>query len=185
MKYLFVGSHCDEEICFAGAIQKFNNNCFYVAFSTCGHPNLKKEFDQSCDILDVNSVASTLTVRSFDRQSIADFLYKEQESFDCLVTHSVKDVHPDHRIVAEESIRVWKKSLITYLAPWNGQHEENYFIGLSAQQLSKKIEALSCYKSQVHRKYMDADFITSQAIYNGIKCGKRYAEAFRIEKLIN
>jgi hypothetical protein len=88
MKALFVGAHTDEEICFAGSMQHYNNK-FYVAFSTCGHPDLKKEFDASCDLLDVCSVASTLTVRSFDRQAIADFLYDQQKGFDCIFTHSV------------------------------------------------------------------------------------------------
>lgn len=185
MKYLFIGAHTDEEICFAGAIQKYNDNCFYVAFSICGLPELKKEFNKSCGLLDVCSVASTLTVRAFDRQAIADFLYEQQKDFDCLFTHSISDIHPDHRIVAEESKRVWKKSLFTYLAPWNGNDNPNYYIEISEEHLEKKIKALSCYKSQSHRAYMSPDFIRSQAIYNGIKCGKRYAEAFRIEKLIN
>jgi LmbE family N-acetylglucosaminyl deacetylase len=184
MKVLFVGAHTDEEICFAGAIQHYIGNCFYVAFSNCGLPELSKEFRASCDILDVNSVVSTLTVRNFDRQSIADFLYDQQKDFDCLFTHSANDVHPDHRIVGEESLRVWKKSLITYLAPWNGGEESNYFIELTGDQLEKKINALWCYRSQSHRPYMSSDFIRAQAVYNGIKCGKLYAEAFKVERLL-
>lgn len=184
MKVLFVGAHTDEEVCFAGAIQHYSGGCFYVAFSTCGHPDLNKEFRASCDILDVNAVSSTLTVRNFDRQSIADFLYEQQTSFDCLFTHSSNDPHPDHRIVGEESLRVWKKNLITYLAPWNGCHDENYFIELSQAQLDKKIQALSCYKSQAHRKYMDPEFIRSWARYTGIKAGVRYAEGFQIQRYI-
>lgn len=185
MNVLFIGAHTDEELCFAGTIQKHNNNCFYVAFSICGSQELKKEFDKSCAILDVVSVASTQLFRSFDRQQIADFLHEQQKDFDLLFTHSVNDVHPDHRIVAEESLRVWKKGLLTYLAPWNGHENSDYFVELSEEQLNRKIQALSCYKSQSQRKYMDPDFIRSWAIYNGIRCGKRFAEGFRVQRLIN
>jgi LmbE family N-acetylglucosaminyl deacetylase len=184
MKVLFVGAHTDEEICFAGTMQKYENK-FYVAFSTCGHPDLKKEFDASCDILDVCSVASTLTVRNFDGQAIADFLYEQQSKFDCLFTHSIHDIHPDHKIVAEQSLRVWKKSLITFIAPWNGAESPNYFIELTEAQLHNKIEALKCYKSQAHRPYMNEEFIRSWAIVNGIRAGVKYAESFKIERLIN
>lgn len=184
MKVLFVGAHTDEELCFGGAIQHFNNGCFYVAFSSCGLPELEKEFRQSCDILDVNSVVYNLAVRKFNGQAVANFLYDQQKHFDCLFTHSVKDVHPDHRIVAEESLRVWKKSVITYMGAWNGNLDYNYFIELTDQQLEKKIQALACYKSQAHRPYMDPEFIRAQARYNGIKCGKLYAEAFKVERLI-
>jgi hypothetical protein len=31
---------------------------------------------------------------------------------------------------------------------------------------------------------MQADFIRAQARYNGIKCGKLYAEAFKVERLM-
>jgi len=183
MKALFIGAHTDEEVCFAGTIQTYAAK-FYVAFSTCGHTDLKKEFDAACDVLDVNSVASTLIVRSFNRQAIADFLYEQQLKFDCLFTHSVNDIHPDHKIVAEESIRVWKKSLFTYIGPWNGAEQSNYFVELSEAQLEKKIQALKCYKSQAHRPYMSEEFIRSQARYNGVRCGKLYAESFKIERLI-
>jgi N-acetylglucosamine malate deacetylase 1 len=184
MKVLFVGAHTDEEICFAGAIQHYSNR-FYVAFSTCGLPELSNEFRESCDILDINSVASTLTVRKFDRQAIADFLYDHQKKFDCLFTHSIDDVHPDHKIVAEESIRVWRKRLITYLAPWNGNEDPNYFIEITEQQLEKKILALKSYRSQSHRHYMNEDFIRSWARYNGGKIGKLYAEGFKLVRGID
>jgi LmbE family N-acetylglucosaminyl deacetylase len=81
-------------------------------------------------------------------------------------------------------MRVWKKSIFTYLAPWNGNENPNYFVEITQQQLERKIEALACYRSQAHRPYMNADFIRAQARYNGIKCGKLYAEAFKIERLI-
>jgi LmbE family N-acetylglucosaminyl deacetylase len=70
------------------------------------------------------------------------------------------------------------------MCPFNGELLPNYFVEISEQHLEKKIQALACYKSQSHRAYMDPEFIRSQAIYNGIKCGKKYAEAFRIEKMI-
>lgn len=185
MKALFIGAHTDEELCFAGAMQKYDAH--YVAFSHCGNPDLEIECEKSLDILGVKSrLIQDVTVREFHLScQIPIFLYTLSREYDTVFTHSIIDRHPDHRFVARESKRIFNCNLFTYIGPWNGNEKPNYFIELSEQQLEKKIAALSCYKSQSHRPYMSPEFIRSQAIYNGVKCGKRYAEAFRIEKLIN
>lgn len=194
-RILFIGAHTDEELCFAGAIlneKKKGNEPHYLAFSSCGSEELESECWDSLTTLgvDVNVWIHPFPVREFSnmRQLICDTLIDLDKiwNFETIVTHSELDVHPDHRTVGEESKRVFrKKNLLTYLGPWNGDEQSNYYIELTEQQLEKKIAALACYKSQSHRSYMSPDFIRAQAIYNGIKCGKRYAEAFRIEKLIN
>lgn len=185
MKYLFIGAHSDEEVCFAGTMIKLLNDRHQVDYMVFDYGTSNdKEFVDSCNLIGCCVHLMDDTPRK-DPQYIADWIYGLRIQYDIIFTHSINDRHPLHRIVAEETLRVVNGNLFTYVGPWNANENPNYFIELSEEHLEKKIAALSCYKSQSHRPYMNPDFIRSQAIYNGIKCGKRYAEAFRIEKLIN
>lgn len=141
---------------------------------------------KSASVLNIELSIAEFKVREFhlQRKEIADYLYSLRR-VDFVFTHSGKDKHLDHRTLGEESLRVFNCNLITYLSPWNGQFNENYFSVISEEELENKIKALSCYNSQNHRAYMDHNFIRAQATYNGIKCGKPYAEAFKAERLIN
>lgn len=188
-KYLFISAHTDDaELSCGGTMAKLAEqghdvNC--LALSYCDDEKLIIEYANASKILRVNYFTEGFDVRCFNQQAIfiADALLRFK-NFDHVFTHSEKCRHPDHRTIAEESKRIFNCNMATFIQPWNGQHEENYYIEISEQQLEKKIQALSCYKSQSHRAYMNPDFIRAQARYNGIKCGKLYAEAFRIERLI-
>jgi LmbE family N-acetylglucosaminyl deacetylase len=184
MKYLFIGAHTDEELCFAGTMIKLladRHQVDYMAFDY-GTSN-DEEFANSCNLIGccVHLMDET---PSTEPQYIADWIYPLQIRYDFIFTHSIYDRHPLHRTVAEQSIRVVNGSLATYIGPWNGNEDANYFVELSEEHLEKKIQALACYKSQSHRAYMNPDFIRSWAVYNGIKCGKKYAEGFKVERLI-
>lgn len=189
MKALFIGAHTDDEICFAGTMAKLSeagNHVQFCAMSWCGRPDLKEECLASSKILGVHLWQNNFKVREFSeqRKEIADYFYSIRD-YDVVFTHSPDDKHPDHRTVGEESRRVFTRSLLTYLAPWNGNENPNYFVEISPGQLEKKIAAASCYTSQAHRKYMEPNFLSSQAVYNGIKANTRYAEGYTLVKGID
>jgi N-acetylglucosamine malate deacetylase 1 len=189
MKYLFIGAHTDDvEASCGGTMTKLyelGHDVSAIALSFCDKRELLKEYTEASEILGVNFYNMAFKVRLFPQQSqmIADALLQFPKT-DFVFTHSVNCRHPDHRTTAEESLRVFNCGIATYIQPWNGADTENYFVELSQQQLDKKIAALSCYKSQSHRPYMNPDFIRSQAIVSGIKCGKKYAEGFKVNRLI-
>mgnify|MGYP003578578548 CR=1 FL=1 len=188
-KYLFIGAHCDEEICFAGTMAKLSeqgNHVQFCAMSWCGREDLKDECLASSKILGVHLWINNFSVRGFkdEAKNIANYFYSLQD-YDYIFTHSPYDKHPDHRTIGEESRRVFKGNLVTYLAPWNGNDDPNYFVEISPSQMQKKIDSVRCYKSQAYRKYMDPEFIRAQAIFNGIKAGVRYAEGFTLVKGID
>jgi len=184
MKALFIASHCDDELCFAGAMQRFDDPS-YVALSSCGNKQLSNECYAAMDILGVTSVEIwKYPVRGFREYATEIASLFASHRPEMVITHSIKDRHPDHRTTGEESLRVFNCNLLTYIGPWNGDEQANYFIELTKEQLEKKIEALACYKSQAHRAYMNPEFIRSWARYNGIKCGKLYAEGFKVVRLV-
>lgn len=191
-KYLFIGAHLDDvELSCGGLIAKMvqENHFVHVASMTeeYGGINLYEEFHASMGVLGVEYFQTyNYEVRTLSRKrnELCELITYWADEMDYVVTHSSLCKHPDHRAVGEESKRVIKGSFITYLQPWNGNENPNYFIELSEEQLEKKIAALACYKSQAHRSYMDPDFIRSWARYTGIKCGKKYAEGFKIERYI-
>lgn len=190
MKALFIGAHTDEELCFAGTMTKLvQQGCVvkYDALSCCENDTIRGEFEDSCRTLGITlGQVHNLGVREFagEANQIADSFYTLRNNFDYVFTHSPVDRHPDHRTVAEETLRVFSCNLLTYIGPWNGNEDANYFVEITSEQLEKKIQALACYKSQAHRPYMNSDFIRSWARYNGMRCGKMYAEGFRVVRLI-
>lgn len=191
MKYLFLSAHCDDhELSCGGAIQILKDqghDVYCQALSWCNNANLLTEFENANDILGVSPLmrrVNAFKVREFTRQKIADFFFTIKDSYDGVYTHSPNDRHDDHRIVGEQAKRVLNCSLISFMCPFNGELNPNYFVQLSEEQLEKKIQALECYESQRYRSYMSPDFIRAQARYNGVKCGVMYAESFKVEKLI-
>lgn len=185
MKILYIGSHVDDaELSCGGTIQKLGGTI--IPLSYCGRTELAEEFHQSKDVLGASGYAHQFTVREMmqERSAVAKHLMACQ-MYDTIFTHDIADVHDDHRVVAEESLRIFKRqNIFTYIAPWNGDESPNYFVELTEQQLETKIRALECYKSQAHRPYMNPDFIRAQARYNGMRCGKLYAEGFKVVRLV-
>lgn len=192
MKYLFLGAHVDDcDTSCGGTIVKLISEGHFVHVISFTEEydgyNLYQEFEASMKTLCVETYQTyQFTTRELyrDRQEIADLIKYWSDGVDFVFTHSPDCRHPDHRVIGEESLRVVNGNLITYEQPWNMNENSNYFSELSFEQMNKKVEALACYKSQARRKYMEPDFIRAWSIHNGIKCNKRYAEAFRIIKLI-
>lgn len=192
MTHLFIVGHIDDaELSCAGTMQRLIKKGEHVKVYSLSYEyegqDLSSEFINSMELLGVESFqyfnAETRRFNAHENR-IADIIYEKGRGYDNIYTHSLSDRHPDHRIVSQQVRRMHNGSLFTFLCPWNGDEQSNYFIELTEEQIEKKIQALGCYKSQAHRSYMDPDFIRSWARYNGIKCGKLYAEAFKIERLI-
>lgn len=88
------------------------------------------------------------------------------------------DRHPDHRAVAEETLRVARCSVFSYVTPWNVKAEENTFFEVTQDDLKRKVEALGCYKSQAERQYMGEEFIFGWSRTTGLKAHLPFAEGF-------
>lgn len=189
MKYLFIGAHPDDtDLSCGGTMAKLSEEGHKVrsiALSMCDSA-LLDEFPEAAKILAIKESIHNFTVRTIHTQrgQLADYFFERRDKYDFVFTHSLTDRHLDHKTVAEESVRIFNGNVLSYIQPLNGNEYNDYFVELSEEQLEKKIQALACYKSQAHRPYMDPEFIRAWARYNGIKCGKKYAEGFQTQRLI-
>lgn len=102
---------------------------------------------------------------------------------------SLTDTHQDHRTVAEEAVRAFKKKAT--LMSWEFLPNEvgkpfvpNYYVELKQKHLDKKLDALSAYESQQWRPYMRPEYVTCLAHLRGVQVGMEYAEAFEIVRVI-
>lgn len=125
-------------------------------------------------------------VRDFSthRQKILDDIHRFRRKFepDIVFAPSLNDLHQDHKTVAEESRRIFKRTtMLGFELPWNNISFDTFaFSVLERKHLDKKIQALKCYKSQEHKEYFQHNFIESLAITRGVQVNATYAEAFEV-----
>jgi len=149
---------------------------------------LKKECSAAASHLGIDDLTiHEFDVRSFPsiREKILQLIHNERKDngFDLVVTHWVGDIHQDHKVVAEETIRAFMKSkaaILQYEIPGNcPSFTPNVFVPVSHEQLEQKIEMLKKYESQVVRRgYFDEEAIKSHVGYHGHRVGTPYAEGF-------
>ena len=198
---LIISPHTDDaELGCGSTLFKLNKkgyNLHYVAFSSC-EDSVPKKFDKnilrnevvkSTKILGIqnkNLEVLNFKVREFDkhRQEILDIIinYKKKINPFIIFTTSINDIHQDHKVIYEESIRAFKsENLLSYEIPWNTKNfKPNLYVEIKMYEVLKKIKSLSQYKSQKFRKYFDNDFIKSQLLFRGIQSKFKFAEAFEI-----
>ncbi|RLJ00927.1 MAG: PIG-L family deacetylase [Candidatus Aenigmatarchaeota archaeon] len=202
MKILLLSPHTDDvELGAGGMVVKLleqKHEFKWVVFSICEDAvpprmpknTLKKEFLKSCNLLGIKDYKIfNFKNKLFqeDRQKILDNLVIIKNEFkpDLVICPSFSDIHQDHRIIAEECFRCFKKdaAILGYEFPWNCRNfSGNYFSKLEKRHLEKKMEILKCYDSQIklERNYFSKEFIFGLAKVRGVQCNSEYAEAFEV-----
>lgn len=204
-RIVVLAPHTDDgEIGCGGSISKFieeGKEVYYIAFSTArkslrlGLPpdTLEREVKEATKVLGVDAAKLILfnyEVRTFPqhRQEILEDLVKLREKLnpDLVLVPSPTDIHQDHQVIANESLRAFKKiTVLGYEQPWNNiDFTTRNFIRLEKGNLIKKIDALKCYKSQMHRTYLTEEFVWSLARIRGSQIENEYAEAFEVLRFI-
>ena len=193
-KILAIGAHCDDIELGCGAtlakLIKEGAEVKYIAFSICKIDSLADECYRATKELGIREAEilffshRTLHER---RQDVLGRLIEFRDSFkpDTIFTHSSASIHQDHQVVHQESIRAFKGSvnIFGYEDSWNyiqQEQELNCLSQISEAHLETKIRALSHYKSQSHRAYMNPDFIRSLAVVRGVQFGLQLAEAMSV-----
>ncbi len=203
-KVLTLSAHTDDAEFGCGAMvhRLLNQGCevYSAVFSICEEsvPDglakdiLQTEMHESAKILGINKdkiIVYKYPVRKFPqyRQEILEDMVKLLKDInpDLVLTHTSTDVHQDHQVISQESIRAFRyKTLLGYDLPWNNlSFQTDAIIEVNRENLSAKSQALACYKSQGFRHYAKEDFLLSQAKLRGVQGKKDYAEAFEIIRL--
>ena len=121
------------------------------------------------------------------RQDILEELVKLRKTIrpDLVFIPSLKDVHQDHHVIAEEGVRAFKNvSIFSYELLWNIiSFEHTCFVQLTESQLDRKVAAVGAYASQRARRYSSPTVIRSQAVMRGIQVNQELAEVFEVVRL--
>ena len=202
-RVLVLSPHTDDGEFGCGAtIAKFikeGKEVWYVAFSIAEDsvPDpfprdiLSKEVKEATERLGIaRLVVYEYKVRHLarHRQGILEdlvILGKEIDP-DIVFIPSLNDIHQDHSIIAQEGLRAFKKkTILCYELPWNNLNFTNScFIKFGEEELTKKIQAMDCYKSQAHKGYASPEFIRSLAVTRGTQIGGGLAEVFEVLRLV-
>ncbi|NKB31981.1 MAG: PIG-L family deacetylase [Pseudomonadales bacterium] len=198
---LVLSPHTDDgELGAGGAISKLveeGSVVSYAAFSTAEEsvPDhlprdiLKTEVKAATALLGIDSenlILYDYPVRKLNyyRQEILESLIELRNinQFDLVLMPSLKDIHQDHKTIAEEGLRAFKETtILSYELMWNNlSFDTTSFIKLRERDVQRKVEALACYESQAHRGYMSKEFIYSLARSRGTQIGADYAESFEV-----
>ena len=200
-RVLILAPHTDDgELGCGGAISKFveeDMDVYYAAFSVAeksipdGFPKniLESEVKKAMEVLGIpktNLRIYRYEVRTFSyrRQDILEDIVSLRNELqpDLIFMPSPNDLHQDHKVVAEEAIRAFKRfTILGYEEPWNNiSFNTVSFIPLEERHIKKKIGALKCYETQRYRSYLNEEFIRGLARTRGTQIEVKYAEAFEV-----
>lgn len=206
MRVLLLSPHPDDiELGAGGTVVKLLENgadiCWAV-FSLC-EDTAQKEMPKDTFKKEFLGVLSALKITknhiyNFDnknfparRQEIMDNLVEIKSAFnpELVICPSTADVHQDHKVISEETVRIFKRdsSIVGYEQPWNNlAFKPSMFSKLTESQINKKWELLSIYKSQFIKKrnYFSKDFILGLARTRGVQCNSEFAESFEVIRWI-
>ena len=200
-RILILAPHTDDgEFGCGGSISRWvseKKEVYYTAFSSAqksvpqGMPKniLEKEVREATQVLGIptgNLILFDYPVREFPnyRQRILEDMVQLGDELkpELVLLPSTNDTHQDHQTISQEGFRAFKKiSIVGYEMPYNNlSFSTNLFVVLEEEHVSKKVQALKCYKSQASKIYATADFIMSLASVRGTQIGVKYAEAFEV-----
>lgn len=204
-RILVLAPHTDDgELGCGASIARFieeGAEVYYAAFSTADE-SVPPEFPRNQLAIEVRDATQILGIDAdhlfvyqyqvrklnYVRQEILEELINIRDSIrpDVVFLPSSVDFHQDHQTVTQEGLRAFKFSTILgYELIWNNRSfSTDCFIKISEQQLMKKIEALSAYKTQARKSYMSPDFIRSLATVRGTQIGESFAESFEVIRWI-
>ncbi|OTG85728.1 hypothetical protein B9T31_11275 [Acinetobacter sp. ANC 4558] len=104
-----------------------------------------------------------------------------------IYTMYVEDRHQDHRAIYDASIVAFRavKQILCYETPSSTTYfNPKVFENFDEIFLEKKITALKYHESQMHRTYMDENFIRSIARFRGQQAGYLLSEGFVPYKMV-
>lgn len=209
-RVLIVSSHTDDaELAMGGTINRlmgYGHEIYHLVLSDAKEQAelrgykwnvLRNECIEANKVLGIEKKSLHLyadfPVNHFDkyRQSIADMLHKHKRAFnpDVVFVSSSFDTHQDHQVTHQEARRVFKDvGILGYEFPYNNlSFNYDMMVGLTDENMSRKLDACKAYKSQRDRVYFDPEYIKALGKVNAVRIRVDpqypYAEAFEVVRM--
>lgn len=203
VKVLVVGAHPDDfEIGCAGTLLKYRQNidlrvAVFSNVMDTGEARYMNELEDSLKILDISSkVVDTYDIptRIFHdfKPKIRNLLLDLKSSFEpeIILCPALHDIHQDHIVLAEETIRIFRENSVFGYEVLRSGHgfTPTLHVDFSEEIVNTKIKAAQCYKSQFSTTksggyYFSDEVMRGLMFARGGQYGKRYAEAFEVYHL--
>jgi len=194
---LIVAPHADDEVLGCGGVAAMGGEIRWLvcADEKKPHDEVNAFFDFS-EMFKMNLPDGRFDEHSFGNivKGIADVVHSVKP--DVVYMPFYKDVHSDHRIIADAVSAVCKpfrapfvKILLMYevLTQTNLSMESfvpNYFVDITPY-MDRKIEAIKIYGDELMNMARGQKEVEALAIYRGSFINVQYAEAFQVVRIIS
>jgi LmbE family N-acetylglucosaminyl deacetylase len=199
-RILFIGAHPDDIELGCGAflhmVHPHNEVLCLTLSDNQKNPNLinvVQEHYSSFKILGVPKERIQLEnfeTRKFpeQRQEILEYLLRIRKDFapDLVLVHTNSDIHQDHNVVTEESLRAYRGTTVLGFDVVRSSYGffPHFLVGVSEQDVDKKIEALAEYKTYHDKYYFNSELLKATMIRHGALAEKKFAEGFDILRIV-
>jgi len=195
-RVLAVGAHPDDvETGALGLLLSLKDaKIIYVALSQCSdiprNTSLLAEHGTVTGQMNVPSAIYDLPNRYLHMHGdkVREILetYRDGFSPDTVVTSSPNDVHQDHRALAEEVTRTFKRETVLFYETPSAcpYFNPRLFHVMTESDVERKLAIIALYRSQADRPYMSRQELWTTMRFRGKQCGAKYAEAFEVWRII-
>jgi LmbE family N-acetylglucosaminyl deacetylase len=199
-KVLFLGAHPDDIELGCGALLHHIVRQTEVLCVTLSDnqknpelQNVKKEHYDSMAVLGMpreKIILGPFTTRVFhdSRQEILEYFLKLRKDFqpDLIFVHSKQDVHQDHNVMSEESLRAFRGITVLGFDVVRSSYGffPHFLVEVGEEDVNKKIEALSCYETYRDKYYFNRELTRSIMVRHGALAECPFAEGFDILRIV-
>jgi LmbE family N-acetylglucosaminyl deacetylase len=122
------------------------------------------------------------------RQEILEFLLDLKKKYqpDIVFVHTKSDLHQDHSVVTEESLRTFRGiSVFGFDVIRSSQgFFPTFLVEVTERDAQKKIDSLAAYLTYKEIYYFGEELTRSILIRNGALCERPFAEGFDILRMV-
>lgn len=199
-RVLFLGAHPDDIELGCGAlihqiVQKTDVLCVTLSDNQKNPDlqNVKIEHIKSMKVLGVPEervIFGPFITRIFQdsRQEILEYFLKLRKDFkpDLIFVHSKQDVHQDHNTMTDEALRAFRGITVLGFDVVRSSYGffPHFLVEVTEEDVSKKIEALTQYKTYQDRYYFNSELTRSIMVRHGALAEVPFAEGFDILRIV-
>lgn len=192
-KILVLGAHPDDiEIACGGSIAKLCDAghtvmSLIVSGGECGGNSSSRYIEamKGAEFLGINKVE----IMDFPDTRLDNFVLEISKQIeivvnefkpDIVLTHSIHDIHQDHRAVHYATVRACRNlsTILCYESPSITQYfQPNVFVNIE-QYIDVKIESIREHEDQNKKSYVQPEQVYGKAIFRGTQAKLKQAEGF-------